>query len=235
MQITATKQLGSTNEQSKTERVYQILRKRIREMELPPGSRLPKVEIADELGVSRAPVSDAIARLSEEGLVDVVPQSGSFVSPIRPEDIRESMFIRTGLEVEAARRIAILQDKEELLKALDANLAEQAAALERNDVAWLDNLDEDFHATLHSVLSAPRVHRLLDTCRALMDRPRFKTLWESGRPYATLKEHQRIVDAIKTGDPEFAGRAMRVHLSMVTRAVEHGIPSVSDKSPDAPE
>ena len=107
--VASTKRIQSVNsELSKTERVYQILRRRIRELELPPGSRLQKNDIADELGVSRAPVNEAIAKLSEEGLVDVFPQNGSFVAPIRPEDIRESMLIRTGLEVEAVRRITAM-------------------------------------------------------------------------------------------------------------------------------
>ncbi|PQA89409.1 GntR family transcriptional regulator [Hyphococcus luteus] len=216
------------SELSKTERVYQNLRRRIRELELPPGSRLQKNEIADELGVSRAPVNEAIAKLSEEGLIDVFPQSGSFVAPIRPEDIRESMLIRTGLEVEAVRRITMMPDTSDLLNRLDANLAQQTQALEKNDIAWLDTLDEEFHNTLYSVLNAPKVHRLLDTCRALLDRPRFKTLWEAGRPFATLKEHQRIVDAIRTGDPEYAGQAMRLHLRMVAKSVEGDLPNLSE-------
>ncbi len=229
--VASTQRIQTANpELSKTERVYQILRRRIRELELPPGSRLQKNEIADELSVSRAPVNEAIAKLSEEGLVDVFPQNGSFVAPIRPEDIRESMLIRTGLEVEAVRRITSMDNNSNLLDELDSNLAQQSRALERNDIALLDSLDEEFHNTLYSVLSAPRVHRLLDTCRALLDRPRFKTLWEAGRPFATLKEHQRIVDAIRTGDPDFAGQAMRLHLRMVAKSVEGDVPKLEDSA-----
>src|SRR4051812_28590773 len=90
-----------TQDQSKAERVYSALRRRIRELALPPGAPLRKEEIALEMGVSRAPVSEAIARLAEEALVDVFPQHGSFVSPIRAQDVLESLFIRTALEVEA--------------------------------------------------------------------------------------------------------------------------------------
>src|SRR5258708_15119573 len=95
---------------SKTERVYEALRRRIRELTLPPGAPLRKEEIALEMGVSRAPVSEAIARLAEEALVDVFPQYGSFVAPIRPADVRESLFIRTALEVEAVRRVTLIAD-----------------------------------------------------------------------------------------------------------------------------
>src|ERR1700758_486076 len=107
---------------SKTDRVYADLRRRIRELALPPGEPLRKEEIALELGVSRAPVSEAIARLAEEGLVEVFPQHGSFVAPIRAADVRESLFIRTALETEAMRRVAALADPE-LIEALNGNLA----------------------------------------------------------------------------------------------------------------
>jgi len=217
------KQLADTtannNEQTKSERVYRSLRRRIREFELPPGSRLRKNEIALEYGVSRAPVSEAISRLADEGLVDVFPQSGSFVSPIRPRDIRESMLIRTGLEVEAVRRVTQLADSN-LLKQLDENLAAQETTLENNDMAQLDDLDEAFHLIIFGAIHSPRAQHLLDTARALLDRPRFHALPEDDRPRATVREHRRIADAIRTGDPEFAGAAMRVHLSMVANAIE---------------
>ena len=206
-------------EHSKSERVYRDLRRRIRELELLPGSRLRKNEIAMEYGVSRAPVSEAIARLAEEGLVDVYPQNGSFVAPIRQEDVHESLLIRTGLEVEAIRRVTQAADAE-LLARLEENLAAQEEAVKRNDMVKLDELDEAFHATIFAATHSPRAQRLLDATRALLDRPRFHALPEDGRPKATVAEHRRIVDAIRTGDVEMAGAAMRVHIAMVARAIE---------------
>lgn len=211
--------VDASAEHSKAERVYRELRRRIRELELQPGSRLQKNEIALEFGMSRAPVSEAIALLAEEGLVDVYPQSGSFVAPIRAEDVQEALLIRTGLEVEAVRRVTQMADAE-LIKRLDENLDAQATAVKANDMARLDDLDEAFHATIISALKSPRAQRLLDGARALLDRPRFHALPEDGRPYATVSEHRRIVDAIRTGDIELAGAAMRVHITMVARAIE---------------
>src|SRR5512134_814293 len=142
-------------DRTKAERVHRELRRRIRELELKPGSRLHKNEIALEFGVSRAPVSEAIAWLAEEGLVDVYPQSGSFVSPIRPEDVREALLIRTGLEVEAVRRVTQAADAE-LLKRLDDNLEAQSAAVRAGDMALLDELDEKFHAIIIGAIESPR-------------------------------------------------------------------------------
>jgi DNA-binding GntR family transcriptional regulator len=212
----------SSSDHSKSERVYQELRRRIREMQLRPGSRLRKNEIGAERGMSRAPVNEAISRLAEEGLVDVFPQSGSFVALIRPQDVRDSMLIRTGLEVEAIRRATQTTDKEFLAR-LDENLEAQAAAVKENDMVRLDNLDEAFHATILRAVNSPRAQRLLDATRAILDRSRFHALPEAGRPEATLAEHRRIVDAIRTRDVELAGAAMRVHLTIVAQAIERDI------------
>src|ERR1700733_8288203 len=120
--------LSDIRDQSKAERVYNELRRRIRELTLPPGAPLRKEEIALSMGVSRAPVSEAIARLADEALVDVFPQHGSFVAPIRAEDVRESLFIRIALEVEAIRRVTQRGDAG-LLTRLEDNLAAPAAGL----------------------------------------------------------------------------------------------------------
>jgi DNA-binding GntR family transcriptional regulator len=210
---------GDLRDPSKTDRVYADLRRRIRELALPPGTPLRKDEIAAALGVSRAPVSDAITRLAEEGLVDVFPQHGSFVAPIRAADVRESLFIRTALETEALRRVAGLAN-DGLMRALDDNLDGQADALKRNDLARFHDLDEALHALIFSAIETPRALRLLDAARAPLDRVRRLSLPQQGRPEATLAEHRRLVDAIRSGDSEFAAAAMRAHLAQVALAIE---------------
>ncbi len=204
---------------SKTDRVYEHLRRLIRELALPPGAPLRKEEIALELGVSRAPVSEAIGRLADEGLVEVFPQHGSFVAPIRVAEVRESLFIRTALETEAMRRLAGLADAD-LIERLDENLAAQAAALADDDLPRFHDLDESLHGLLFAAVKSPRATRLLDAARAPLDRIRRLALPEPGRPEATLAEHRRLVEAVRSGDAEFAAAAMRVHLTMVGRTVE---------------
>ena len=204
---------------SKTERVYADLRRRIRELDLPPGAPLRKEEIAAQLGVSRAPVSEAIARLAEEGLADVFPQHGSFVAPIRARDVRESLMVRTALETEAMRRVAPVAG-EELLRVLEQNLADQAQALKGNDLARFHDLDEAMHTAIFSSVGPGRALRLLDASRAPLDRVRRLALPHEGRPAATLAEHLRLVDAIRSGDGELAAAAMRAHLAQVARTIE---------------
>ena len=204
---------------SKAERVYAHLRRRIRELGLPPGAPIRKEEIALGLGVSRAPVSEAIARLAEEGLVEVFPQHGSFVAPIRAADVRESLFIRTALETEAMRRLAPIADAR-LVARLEANLVDQQNALAAGDLPQFYDLDESLHSQLFAAVENPRALRLLDAARAPLDRVRRLALPEPGRPESTLAEHRRLVDSVASGDPELAAAAMRVHLSMVGRSID---------------
>ena len=214
-------------EASKAERVYGSLRRRIRELALPPGASLRKEEIALELGVSRAPVSEAIARLAEEGLVEVFPQHGSFVAPIRAADVRESLFIRTALETEAMRRLAPAADAS-LIAELDDNLAAQTEALAEGDLARFYDLDEGLHAAIFAATETPRASRLLDSARAPIDRMRRLALPEPGRAQDTLEEHRRLVEALRTGDAEFAAAAMRVHLAQVARTIERELAKLEE-------
>ncbi len=225
----------STSELSKAQRVYDYLRGRIRELKIPPGTRLSKNKVAMACGVSRAPVSEAITRLAGEGLVDVFPQNGSFVSPIREEDILEALFMRNALEVATVKRVATEADQE-LFNRLEENLRLQAQALEAKklDLVRLDDLDEMFHTMIITSIHSPRAQRVLAAARAILDRPRFLALPEHDRPHDTLIEHQRILDAIRTGDTELAGSAMRVHINAVAEAIDeileqmtenHDIPS----------
>jgi DNA-binding GntR family transcriptional regulator len=216
-------------EESKVERVYAVLRRRIRELALAPGAPLRKDEIALELGVSRGPVSEAIARLADERLVDVFPQHGSFVAMIRAEDVREGLFIRQGLECEAARRAAVAADPA-WRTGLEANLAAQADALAAGDLEGFYDLDEAMHALIFHTAGAPRAQRLLNAARAPLDRARRLVLPEPGRAEATLAEHRHLAAALCSGDAEYAAAAMRAHLSAAARAIERRLAPTEDRS-----
>ncbi|MBC2666732.1 GntR family transcriptional regulator [Novosphingobium flavum] len=203
----------------KGDRVYRTLRRRIRDLEIAPGQAIRKEDIAEEFGVSRGPVNEAIARLTEEGLVDVYPQHGSFVAPIRPEDVREGLFVRSGLEIEAVRRIA-QRASDELIAMLEANLDAQTQSLKVNDLERFYELDEAMHEALFNEVASPRLVKLLDAARAPLDRMRRLVLPIGERPESTLAEHRWIVEAVKTRNAELAGAAMRAHLNAVEIAVE---------------
>jgi DNA-binding GntR family transcriptional regulator len=223
----------STTDQSKSARVYEHLRRRIRELDIPPGAAIRKNEVAVECGVSRAPVSEAIARLASEGLVDVFPQNGSFVARIRPEEVQEALFLRQALEVEVVKAVTLMADGE-LLDRLGANIEAQARALEasRLDTAGYDQLDADFHDLIIDAFDSPRTRSVLETARAILDRPRFASVPVKDRPHETFDEHRRIYDAMRTGDPELAGSAMRVHIGAVAEAIQRKLEQIMGADDD---
>ena len=110
--------------------VYETLLQAIVDQQLAPGVAINKEEVGKALGVSRTPVSEAIAKLTEDRLVEVFPQRGTYVAKIRIGDVKESAFIRQALEVAIARQVAE-HHTDKMLEALTKNLRFQLFALYR--------------------------------------------------------------------------------------------------------
>lgn len=194
-------------------RVQDVIRDAIVQLDLPPGMFLDKAALCARLGVSRFPVSEALARLQSEGLVEILPQRGTRVSRIRLSDVRQSMFIRSALEAQAVRTLA-LSHSDALLPSLERNLRYQHAASEAGDRRDFHRLDLEFHLILLDALGYARVKAAVEAARANLDRVR--RLLSSPRHHAlTVTDHEKIVAALAAGDADAAGRAMEEHLDFV--------------------
>jgi DNA-binding GntR family transcriptional regulator len=193
--------------------VESALREAILNLEIEPGAMLEKQAICDQLGVSRSPVSAAMARLAAEGLVEVLPQRGTRATRIALADIREHLFIRSALEAETVFSLAETVS-DEVLGALDLNLAEQQRAMSAGKTLAFHALDLQFHEILLNALALPRVKTVVGTARNSLDRAR-RLMATPIRLLETYKEHARIVKALRLRDPERASRTMRAHLESV--------------------
>lgn len=204
---------------SAARRVYLCLRERIVEMALQPGERIVERDIAEEFGTSRTPVHEAVLRLADEGLVEVVPRSGTFVARIPLAALEEANLVRHALEtaiVERAAARAGAADAVHLRAILDA----QAAATAASDYRAFHRADEAFHAALAALSGCPGVWTIVQQAKTQMDRYRQLTLPLEGRMAGVLDEHRAVVDAIAAGDAAGAVAAMRAHLDHVMPAVE---------------
>jgi DNA-binding GntR family transcriptional regulator len=170
------------------------------------------------LGVSRFPVGEALNRLAAEGLVDIVPQSGSRVALIKISDARENMFLRRALEAETVRIIAT-DVPLALLEHLKTNLRYQQAAIEAKDLKGFHDFDLAFHAALQDQLGFDRVRGAVETARLGLDRIR-RLLNTRRRLGLTLAEHQAIVAALAARDSDAAAHAMHQHLDAVMAELE---------------
>lgn len=184
-----------------------------------PGEILQKGEICEGLGVSRSPVSEAVARLAAEGLVDVVPQAGTFVARFSMAEIRESAFLREALEVAAVEVVAEIITEDQLVQ-LKRNLRIQEALIEDGDIAGFYQMDARMHELILSFTGFRRVATMAETAWVHVNRARRLNLPSPGRVQATLDEHRAIVAALEARDPQAAREATRHHLRQLITFLE---------------
>lgn len=201
-----------------TARVHAALREAIVLLDLRPGEILDKQAIANKLGVSRFPVGEALNRLAAEGLVDIIPQSGSRVALIKISDARENMFLRRALEIETVRRVAATASAA-LIEQLHGNLRYQQAAIDSGDQNGFHGFDLVFHAMLLDHLGFERVRLAIETARLNLDRVR-RLLNTRRRLELTLNEHRAIVAAVEARDGSAGARTMNEHLEAVLAELE---------------
>lgn len=206
-------------EGSLAQRVYLSLKAAILTLAYRPGEALRKPEVCAALGVSRSPVSEAVARLAAEGLVDVVPQSGTFVARFSMAEIRESAFLREALEVAAVEVVAAGVTEDQLVL-LRRNLRMQELLVADRDVAGFYQLDRQMHEMILSFTGHRRLAGLAETSWVHVNRARQLILPHPGRIEATLDEHHAILAAIELRDPAAARAATRRHLGQLLAVLE---------------
>jgi len=199
-------------------RIYSELRSELVTMRRRPGEAVSESEIALSYGVSRTPVREAILKLSDEGLLDVFPQSGIFVSRIPLAALPEAIIIRKALEETTARLAAERATTSQILQ-LRSILERQREADEAGDRAAFHRADELFHATIADVARHPGIWTLILHVKVHVDRYRQLTLPVSGRMTQVIAEHEPILAAIEARDPQRAGMAMERHLDRLLRDI----------------
>ena len=201
------------------QKVYHTLRHAILSLAYRPGEILRKPDICAPLGVSRSPVADAVARLQVEGLVDVVPQAGTFVARFSMQEIREGAFLREAIEVAAIELVAA-RITEDQLQRLRRNLPVQAALVADGDIPGFYALDAEMHELLLSFTGFPKLAQVSETAWLHVNRARQLILPVPGRIDATLAEHGAILAALEARDPAAARDAVRSHLRQLISYLE---------------
>lgn len=216
---------GLSGRGSLVDQVYELLRRRIIDLSLPPESALVEQEVAGVLKVSKTPVREAIIRLAREGLVLVVPKSGSYVTAVSLDRYLEAVFVRTQLEVGCAKRLAVLGVSLADQVKLRSLLTEQQEAIQKIDDARFFELDEALHRRLFELAGLPGAWELMNLAKAEVDRVRhIKRSFGIRQRHLVVDEHTALVDAIIDRDPVAAERAMTNNVG----AVEDEMASMSD-------
>ncbi|MCX5569838.1 GntR family transcriptional regulator [Kaistia sp. K-TC2] len=198
------------------DQIYQLVRTLIIIGQLRPGQSVNEVEIAEQLGVSRTPVREAVKRLSDEGLINVYAQTGTFVAGISRDALEEAYVIRNALEVESVRRAAAKIRKEHL-EELEDIIGQHQTAIGRKRYTDAIRLDDQFHRTIAEINNLSMLWRAVDISKAQMDRGRYLALPRPGSGETTIAQHQAILAALAARDGDRAMEAMRVHLDTSLR------------------
>jgi DNA-binding GntR family transcriptional regulator len=200
-------------EEGRADSAYRFLRKAILTNEIPVGFQATEVELAARLGMSRTPVHEAMARLQEEGFVQILPRRGILVKGLSPTDLLEIYDILIGLEGAAAERLALERGDAiaDVVRPLEELTVRMEQALEAEDLeAWAD-ADEAFHDTLVTRCGNGRIRRLVATVSGQSHRARRLTLNMRPIPSQSSIEHRQIIAAIAATDAAAAGAAARAH------------------------
>lgn len=191
--------------------VFETLREAIRDGVLKPGERLMEIHIAEQLGVSRTPVREAIRKLELEGYVIMMPRRGTYVSNLSIKDINEVFEIRTSLD-SLASGLAAERITEDELEQLQRLLVEIGIAIKEQDMDKIVETDMKFHDMLYQASRNDRLVGIIFNLREQLTSFRAKSMSYPGRLEATLEEHRKIVDTIAQGDVEAAKKAAEYHM-----------------------
>ncbi|AOR59947.1 GntR family transcriptional regulator [Pectobacterium parmentieri] len=199
------------NNEPVNQQIYRVLRKDIVECNIPPGKLLSEKEISVRFDVSRQPVREAFIKLAEAGLVQIMPQRGTFVMKISEQRVADARFIRQALECAIVRRAAEMVTDEQLLT-LEHNLRRQELAAQNEQVREFLSLDDSFHQLLTQIANCPLAWETIESIKATMDRVRFLSLSQVSPPSSLIQQHYLIFSALKARDPDAAEKAIREHL-----------------------
>jgi len=207
--------------------VYAALRQAIVSTELEPGQQISENEIADKLGVSRTPVREALARLRDDQLVQIVPQLGTFVSRISVAGVDDAQFLREALECSAIRLAAERADTADVA-GLGLLIDRQESARDAADASAFFVLDDELHSTLCELSGRPIAWTIVARANGHLNRVRRLSLAEPRYIAEMIEEHKAVVDAVGQGDPDAAEDALRHHLRMVLS----DLPTIRHDHPD---
>lgn len=193
------------------ELVLEAIREAIINGNLKPRERLMEIQMAEELGVSRTPIREALRKLELEGFIVMVPRKGAYVADISTKDIADVFEIRASLEGLAAA-LAAERVTEEELEFMERCLVIKAEAIATADFEKLVDIDTKFHEAIYKASRNERLVTIVNNLREQIQRLRTTSLSVPGRMYQSLKEHRAIVEAIQSRDISLARQVAQDHI-----------------------
>jgi GntR family transcriptional regulator, rspAB operon transcriptional repressor len=205
---------------SLSHQLYDLLLDRICRFELKPNQRLSEAMLSEQLGVSRTPAREALARLAEQGLVDILPQRASRVAPLRLDALEKSQFMREAIELAILRRAMEGGTCADLAARLRDEITLQRAYVSVRNKAEFYRSDDRFHELIAGFAGCAAVVPELTRVKLHMDR--FRQLMVAGVEDlpVVIGQHEGIVEAIGARDMAAAEDRLRQHLRRIFSYVD---------------
>ncbi len=211
--------------------VFETLREALINGVLKPGERLMEIQLAEEMGVSRTPVREAIRKLELEGFVVMIPRKGAYVAGISVKDIADVFEIRTALEGLAAG-LAAERITEEELEQLERILVKIGECVQTNNLEKLVEVDTEFHDTLFKASRNERLVQIVSNLREQIQRFRTTSLSTPGRMKYALDEHKKIVEAVSERNVELAQALAREHIENAENSMLEKLNELKEPGPE---
>jgi len=195
------------------EEAYQVLRKAIIEGRLEAGARLVETEIAEQLGISRTPVREAIHMLESEGMVSLIPRKGYVVADFSAQEVEEIFGIRQVLEGYAGRLATSRITAQQLEELKDIYTRSLKYVDEPDSALPLFQLNTEFHDCLISCSQNRRLRELIDTVRSSLLSYRLATLTDPAERRQSVEGHQQILAALERKDADLVEELINQHVA----------------------
>lgn len=202
--------------------VSEALRQAIKDGILRPGERIMEIQLADELGVSRTPIREAIRKLEQEGFVVMVPRRGTYVADISLKDIAQVFEIRSALE-ELAAGLAAERITPDELEYLERILVEINDFIEKGEFDKIVDADIRFHDVLYHASRNTRLVDILHNLREQMLRFRSVSMHYPGRLAETWEEHRQMVENIAEHNSAMARKVAKKHMENSEKTLLKGM------------
>ncbi|MDR7419384.1 MAG: GntR family transcriptional regulator [Armatimonadota bacterium] len=203
-----------------SDEAYERLKEMIITAALAPGALLTEADLAARLGLGRMPVREALQRLAQEDLVIIVPRKGSFVSPIRVEDLQKIFELRLSVEGLSAR-LAAERIREDELRFLEA-LIEKAGDVDEGSRRHVQ-IDRTFHLTIAAAARNEYLARAVERTLNLALRLLYLSGSRMSKVAEIAHEYRAVLDALRRGDGEAASAAMQAHIEEFRKKVRTSI------------
>ena len=191
--------------------VFTTLRQAILRGELKPGERLMEIQLANQLGVSRTPIREAIRKLELEGLVLMIPRKGAEVAQITEKNLRDVLEVREALEMLAVQ-LACEKMSTDKIEELREAAKEFEQTISVNDITKIAEADVKFHDIVYEATDNQRLIQLLNNLREQMYRYRVEYLKRKTVRPIILAEHEELIKTIEARDKEAASMNICKHI-----------------------